>query len=298
MMSVLNRRQLAFLQIFTTALLWGTSFVLIRLGLADLGPLTLAGLRYTLAGVLLLPVIKLKGFKIMDYKYRFWQLALLGILSFTIGNGCMGLALKYLPSTNVSLLTNLTDPLILLLSIVWLKETPKFVQFIGVVFALVGIILYFSPQNIPFANPGILIIGIALFGFSFYALLGRFIARSNEVPFWVQTSIPFIVGGTFLLVLALLFEGIPSLSLKAGLIIGWMVFFNSIIGYLLYNNAIAELTAVEINIMLKLTPFSTAVFAWILLGERISFLQLVAMVIVFAGIFLVQRGYHLPSKSS
>lgn len=89
-MPLLNKRQTAFLRILLTTMLWGTTYVLVRMGLTDLGPLMLAGIRYTLAGLILLPFFKAKKINIRKYKKNFWQLALLGILSFTIGNGSSG----------------------------------------------------------------------------------------------------------------------------------------------------------------------------------------------------------------
>jgi len=73
------------------------------------------------------------------------------------------------------------------------------------------------------------------------------------------------------------------------------VLFNSITGYILYNQALADLTAIEVNIILKLSPFFTAIYAWLLLGERITPLQVLAMMVAFAGIYLVQRGPTLGS---
>ena len=277
-------------------MLWGTTYVLVRIGLTDLGPLMLAGIRYTLAGLILLPFLKAYKIDIGKYKKNFWQLALLGILSFTIGNGSSGFALEYLPSTTVSFLTSLTTPLVLLFSIFLLKEIPKFVQIVGVSLSVVGLVMYFSPQNLAFDNPGYPILLISLLGFTFYAILGRFVARSKEVPFLVQTAIPFLVGGGLLLILAVIFEGIPVLTLKAAGIIIWMAIVNSVIGYLLYNQALCELTALEVNVVMKLSPFFTAIYAFFLLGEKITLSQILAMAVVFFGVYLVQRGNNVKSQ--
>jgi len=277
-------------------MLWGTTYVLVRVGLEDLGPLMLAGIRYSLAGILLFPVLKMKKINICQYKKYFWQLAILGFLSFTLGNGLVGYALKYLPSTTVSLMSNLTAPFILVFGMLWLKETPRPIQFFGVFLALAGMAFYFYPQKFLGANPGYLIMFFGLLSFTAYALLARYLARSGEVPFLVQTTIPFLIGGGILLVLAIIFEGIPALTLKSTMIIIWMTLFNSIAGYILYNQAVSELAAIEVNIILKLSPFFTAFYAWILLGERITTSQLIAMFIVFAGIYLVQKGPTLFTK--
>ncbi len=283
-----NQRRLAFAQIIITSLIWGSSFVLIRFGLDDIGPLTLAGLRYSLAGTLLLPVLRIQKLHIWEFRDYLGYLALLGFLSFTVGNGAMGLALKYLPSTTVSLLTNLTSPIILVFSLVWLKEIPGPKQYLGLALAFGGMLLFFYPFKILFSNPGLLILSVGLFGFAFYSLLGRFVARTRQVPYLVQTSIPFLVGGGILMIIALRVEGVPVITGRGILILAWMVVFNSIIGYVLYNQALRQLSAVEIDIMLKLTPFFTAISAWLILGESVSGLQLVAMVVVLAGTLLVQ----------
>ena len=130
---------------------------------------------------------------------------------------------------------------------------------------------------------------ISLLGFAFYTILGRFVARSGDVPFLVQTSLPFVIGGGLLLILALIFEGLPSFTLSSGLILVWMVSFNCIIGYLLYNKSLAVLTALEVNMVTKLQMFFSAVFAFFLLGEKVTFIQILAMVVAFMGVYLVQK---------
>ena len=281
-------RRLAFIQIIITSLLWGSSFVLIRFGLDEIGPLTLAGLRYTAAGVFLLPIMRFQRICIKDFRKHLWLLALLGVLQFTIGNGFVGLALKILPSTTVSLLTNLTSPIILLLGIIWLKENPGLWQYLGLFLTLIGTVLFFFPLTVNFDNRGLFVIAFGLMGFSLYSLIGRLVARSREVPYLMQTALPFIIGGGALLLPAILMEGLPVITPKGFLILAWMVVFNSIIGYLLYNQAISQLSVVETNVMLKLTPFFTALVAWLLLGETITLLQIIAMSIVLTGTFLVQ----------
>lgn len=274
-------------------MLWGTTYVLVSLGLQEMGPLMLAGIRYTLAGLILLPVLKSNHLDLREYKQYFWQLAALGVFSFTLGNGFVGFALEHLPSTSVSLMSNLSAPLIMMAGAFFLKETPAPIQVIGILVVFAGIALYFNPREFAGLNIGYLFMAISLLSFTVYNLLGRYLARSGAMPFLIQTTIPFIIGGGILVVLALVLEGMPVFSVRSILIILFMVLFNSITGYLLYNQALAELTAIEVNIILKLSPFFTAVYAWVLLGETITSMQILAMVIAFAGIYLVQKGPDL-----
>lgn len=293
----MNSRHIALIKILFTAMLWGTTYVLVSIGLQEMGPMMLAGVRYTLAGLILLPILKINHLDLKKYRKYFWQLAALGLFSFTIGNGLLGFALVYLDSISVSLMSNLSAPLIMISGMYLLKELPTPVQILGVFVVIGGMALYFNPNDFATFNPGYLYMVISLLSFTAYNLLGRYLARSGKIPFLIQTTIPFIFGGGVLLILALFFEGIPVFTLKSSLIILFMVFFNSITGYILYNQALAQLTAIEVNIILKLSPFFTAFYAWILLGERISLLQIIAMLIVFVGIYLVQKGPSMTVKN-
>ena len=279
----LDKRKIAIIKVLITAMLWGTTYVLVSLGLQEMGPLMLAGIRYTLAGLILLPVLKSNHLDLREYKKYFWQLAALGVFSFTLGNGFVGFALEHLPSTSVSLMSNLSAPLIMIAGAFFLKETPAPIQVIGILVVFAGMALYFNPREFAGLNIGYLFMAISLLSFTVYNLLGRYLARSGAMPFLIQTTIPFIIGGGILVVLALILEGMPVFSMRSILIILFMVLFNSITGYLLYNQALAELTAIEVNIILKLSPFFTAVYAWVLLGETITSMQIHAIVIAFAG---------------
>jgi drug/metabolite transporter (DMT)-like permease len=170
----------------------------------------------------------------------------------------------------------------------WLKEFPTHIQLAGIVIALVGVILYFYPQQLPIHENGFRMLVIGLFGLASQAIIMRYLARTKESHTITLTTIPLIVGGGVLIILSFVVEGIPVISLNTALILGWLIIFNTIIGQLLYSNALRELKAVQANLILNLLPFFTAIFAWVLLGEQLSGRQIAAMCVVFAGTYLVQ----------
>ena len=278
----------ATLKLLTTAVIWASTFVLAQIAVEEIGPITLAGIRFFFAGLILLGYLKIKYFDFSSIKGNWFKLFALGLLSFSIGNATMYYALQFLSSTTVSLLLNFTTPLVLFFGIIWLKEIPRPIQFAGIILALTGTVLYFYPQNIPVTNQGFLVLVVGMFGFAGYTVLGRLMARDSEVHFLVRTAFPLLFGGGVLLAAALMVEGVPEVSLRTGFILVWMILVNTILGYILYNQSIALLTAIQINIILNLSPFFTAIIAFFLLGQRISFQQLLAIMITFAGTYLVQ----------
>jgi len=113
-------------------------------------------------------------------------------------------------------------------------------------------------------------------------------ARDRQVHFLAQTAFPLLFGGGVTLILGLAVEGIPVISPQAGGILLWMSLGNTLLGYILYHQAIMHLKAIQVNMILNLSPFFTAMIAFFVLHETLSPLQSAAMQIVFIGTLLVQ----------
>jgi drug/metabolite transporter (DMT)-like permease len=220
---------------------------------------------------------------------RLWvRLLLIGLSVYTVGNGALYWGLKYLPATTASFLMSFVTLFILFLGILWLKEVPSLWQIAGTVISLVGGWLFFSPglQVGEFLGIGIMAIGLG--GFVVFGILGREVAKSRQVDTLSLTAIPLGFGGCSLLLLAFPTEGLPSASTTAWIIMLWLAVVNTAVAYLVYNHALQVLTALEMNVLLNLSPLGTAVLAWFLLGERLGIIQIVGIVTVIVGVALVQ----------
>ncbi|MCB0749508.1 MAG: DMT family transporter, partial [Ignavibacteriae bacterium] len=100
------------LQALFVTFLWSTSFVIIKLGLVEIPPITFAGLRYSLAFLCFLPFILLKRNYVKEIKslnqVQWKKLILLGLVFYTFTQGAQFLGLSLLPSVTVSLMLNFT----------------------------------------------------------------------------------------------------------------------------------------------------------------------------------------------
>ena len=277
--------------------IWASSFVFVKIDLEYMGPLTIAGFRYFLASLVLLPFLLHKGTVKQPISRRIWlRLFAIGISAYTIGNGALFWGLKYLPATTVSFLMSLSPLLILLGGAVWLKEIPTRWQVFGVIVSLLGSVLFFSSGLQSGELVGIIIVMIGLMGFMLFGILGREIAKEKQLDTLTLTTIPLAIGGSFLLLIAFPLEGIPLLSIKSVGIALWLAIINTALAYVLYNHSLQILTALEMNVMLNLTPLGTALLAWWLLGESLGFAQIIGMVIMIMGVIFVQRSHNNQSK--
>ena len=279
--------------------IWASSFVFVKIGLEYMGPLTIAGFRYFLAFLILLPFLIRKGMIRQPISRGIWlRLFAIGISAYTVGNGALFWGLKYLPATTVSFLMSLSPLLILIGGAVWLKEIPTRWQVFGIVVSLSGSVLFFS-SGLKSGEPvGIVIVIVGLIGFMLFGILGREIAKVKQLDTITLTTIPLAIGGGFLLLIAFPLEGMPLLSTKSVGIVLWLAIVNTALAYVLYNHSLQILTALEMNVMLNLTPLGTALLAWWFLGERLGFVQIIGMAVMIIGVIFVQRTQNNQSEKA
>ncbi|HKY79189.1 MAG TPA: DMT family transporter, partial [Anaerolineales bacterium] len=112
------------LALFVT-LLWSSSWVLVKFGLDRLPALTFAGLRYTLAFAILLPLLfapaRLAEFRSLSRR-NWGLLALLGLVYYTLTQGALFVGLNYLAANTLSLIMTLSGISIALAGRLFLGE--------------------------------------------------------------------------------------------------------------------------------------------------------------------------------
>jgi drug/metabolite transporter (DMT)-like permease len=284
-----GRARVAIAEGCLVTLILGSTLVIAKRALGNFGPLTLAALRYLIAFLLLLPFMARAGTGPRGWPPAVWRrFALIGISFYVVGNGGLFLGLKYLPATTASLLLSLVPLLVLVAGVLWLRETPTRVQMIGVAICVAGSALFFAPGLRGGRPLGLLIVAVALLGNAAFGVLGRASLRADAVDPVALTAIPLAVGAAILLPIALTTEGPPRLSWGAVLALLWLAAINTAAAFFLYNYALRTLTALEMSVLLSLTPLVTALGAWLVLGERLRPVQIGGMIVVVAGVMLVQ----------
>lgn len=271
-------------------IIWSSSFVFVKLAMAQAGPFTIVGVRYTLGFLVLLPIL-VAGKPHPRLSRRSWLImAALGLTGYTVGNSVMYLSLYTITPTTASLILSLIPLPILFLGIFWLRETPSGRQVLGVAVCLLGSLLFLLPGWTRSEPVGLLLCAAGMISMTLFGLLGRLVARDNEVNTLTLTALPLGIGGGSMLIIALLVEGWPHLAPGIWALLLLLGIVNTAFAYLTYNHALQTLTALEINILFNLGPLGTALIAWGLLGDRLTLVQWAGMLLVIVGIVGVQWG--------
>jgi drug/metabolite transporter (DMT)-like permease len=283
----------AVLQALLVTFLWSTSYVLVKIGLADIPALTFAGLRYSIAFIVLVPFAlrKRQRRQLQSLSLKmWWRLMALGILFYSITQGSNFWALFYLPAATASLLFNFTPVIVALLSAAFLHESPKVNQMVGVTVFIFGAIVYFYPLQIPFHEMlGLSIAAVGVLANALSSVLGRHINRDSGLDPTIVTVVSMGVGAFVLLVVGLLAQGLPKLNWQHWAIILWLAVVNSAFAFTLWNHTLRRLSATESSVINNTMLIQIAVLAWIFLGEKLSNLELVGLGLATVGVMVFQH---------
>ena len=272
--------------------LWSTSFILIKWGLAEIPPLTYAGLRYSLAFLCLLPFAFTKKNKavIKTLKRNEWlKLSLYGLLFIAFTQGSMFMGLQFLPAVTVSLWLNFTPIVVAVMAIFFLREYPTILQWGGAVIFIVGILTYFFPVSLSESQTiGLIVMTVGVFANSSSSVLGRDINRTGKLNPFVVTVISMGFGSVLLLVVGIVLQGLSPISTQNIIYLFWLAVINTAIAFVIWNYTLRTLTAMKSSIINGTMLIQIAVLAWIFLGEGISFQEIIGMAVATVGAVLVQ----------
>jgi len=294
---VSNDRHLSHLGAIGIALLvtvlWSSSWVLIRWGLDGEGlePITFAALRYGLAAVVVVgwmllresPRTALRG---IDGK-TWVRIVVLGVLMYALTQGAQFVAIDNQPAATTSLVLSLTPLLVAGFAVVALGEVPARRQVLGAILVIGGAWLYFS-GDLGATTVGMIAAVVGLAAGVGASLLGRHVNREGRLSPVVVTALSMSVGAALLVGVGLTVEGIPSVSLKAWLIITWLAVVNTAVAFTLWNLSLRRLSAVESAGINNTMMIQIAVLAWVFLDETLGIAEIGGVVLVSIGVFLTQ----------
>ena len=291
------------LRAVTTALfvtvLWSSSWVLIRAGLDDeaLPPLTFAGLRYSLAALVLLLAIaarrptvrrELAGLGASGWR----SLVVLGVVFYAVTQGAQFVAIDNQPAATTSLMLAPTPFLVALLSQRSLGESVRRRQVGGAALMVFGATLYFA-GDLGASALGLTAAAVGLGANVGSALLGRSVNRSRHLAPITVTAASMTVGAVLLSAVGLAVEGVPRLSGTALVLVVWLAVVNTAWAFTLWNASLRRLAAVESAAINNTMLVQIAVLAWIFLGEPPGVLGWLGIAVVSTGALLAQGSRSL-----
>lgn len=297
----LSPRAVATLVAVLVTLLWSTSYILVKIGLEALPPLTFAGMRYFIGFLSLLALHRLQGRPLPRGLPRpTWRALIgLGIVAFAISPGAIFLSLSLLPVITANLVFQAGIPILVAFSGgLFLGERTTRRQWLGVALTVLGVYLTFPAQPAGNEVAGILLAFLAAAGGAASNLLTRYVMRDSHLRAQDVTMITVGIGSVLLLAVGLAVEPTPALSAASIVLLLWLGIANTALAFTLWNFALRTLRALEAGVIATAQVIEVTLLAWWLLGEPLSPARLVAALIIVAGVILVQAPRGTPRVDS
>lgn len=280
--------------LFGLYIIWGSSFIGIKIGLEGFPPFTLGGLRFFTAGSVLFILALLLGSPLPTP--REWvNCTILGLFLITIANSAVAVAEQWVASGLVAIAVA-AIPLWTALFTGLLMQWPSRGEWIALFLGLGGILLLNLEGDFR-ANPLgaiAMICGPVAWG------LGTVLAARMRLPRGLMVpATEMLTGGLVMLILGQLFHEriavFPPFRPTAALL--YLIFFPSLIGFSAHAYLITRVRPVVANSFAYMNPI-VAVFLGILLGgEAFSLIALGAMVVILGSLVLLARSRQRPARA-
>jgi drug/metabolite transporter (DMT)-like permease len=286
----------AYLAWAAVCLIWGTTYLAIRICLETVPPLLMGGLRFIAAGVVLIPVLALYGERLPNV--RAWpSLALLGAVTLGFGNGGVVWAEQTVPSGLTAVLVA-TSPF-------WMVAVDALVPprvplngrcILGLIVGFGGIVLLVWPEIEVKGGrgflAGVLAAQIACAGWAvgsaYSRRRGRGEARDENVL--VTAAYQMLFGGLSLLTVGLVLGEGPSLAFnqRTTLALVYLIVVGAVAAFTAYAYALKHLPVATVSLYAYVNPVIAVILGTVILKEPFSPRMAFAAAIVLIGIALVK----------
>ena len=287
-------------------LIWGSTFLSVRILLNFLPPLVITFGRNIVAGSLLFMWSIVGKHWVPMQKGHFKTHFLSGLLMISLGNGCMALAGSIVPSGFSSVFMAL-GPLLLVLFFWMSGRKPSIRKLIGTCMGLVGIALMMSQKSLAIAGKETeFFIGV---GFLMIAVLGWNIAvfqiqyrQANQYHFTQVCSIQMLSGGILVLFISFL-KGdmqhfhLVELPFKAYAVFIYLALIGSLVGYSLFGYLSKVLDATLVATYTYVNPVIALILGNLILDEPLHGILLFASFFILLAVVLITTDKPEPTLS-
>jgi drug/metabolite transporter (DMT)-like permease len=279
------------LSFFAIYVLWGTTFLAIRIAVEEIPPLFAAGARFFIAGVVLYGFMRAKG-EAKPTLIQWRSLAIMALLMFVAEYGPLFWAEKYVPSGVVSVLAATLPIITLILEMLILRQQrmrPMLALAVLIGFSGVAVLL------MPGGTQHIALIPcLAILAGATTWSLGAVLTRSMELPRSRPTTAgaAMMVGGAMLLALSAGFgemHPFPHVSTRAVLAMLYLIIFGSLLAFTAFVWLLGHMPATRVSSHAYVNPIVAVALGYFAAGEIITWRIIGGSLLVLVSVFLILR---------
>ena len=294
--SYVRTKSLVLVAFAAVYVIWGSTYLAIRVGIESFPPFILAGVRHLIAGVVLYAVFRRKT-GIRPTVAHWWTAAVTGLMLLFVGNGGVSWAEQTVPSGIAALLVATVS--LWLVFFDWLRPggiRPVARVATGLLMGFGGLALLVGPAHLGGAGRveprGAAVLVVASLAWAWGSLYSKH--RDKPPAPMLNAGMQSLAGGVALLIMASLtgeFHGFHfgAVSQRSWLALVYLIVFGSGIGFSAYVFLLEKSTPARVGTYAFVNPVVALFLGWLILAEPLSLRTLLA-----AGVILTAAGAALP----
>ena len=290
---------LAFAAIY---LIWGSTYLGIRVAVTTMPPFLMAGMRFTVAGTLIFAFLKARG-EAWPTALQWRDQAVIGIFLLLGGNAVVSWAEQTVQSGITSLVLG-ASPLVMVI-LDWLRpggRRPTVGLALGVVVGIAGIALLLGPGAIPAGERPNALGVVAIFFSSLCWWTGSLYSKhiKSDTPLMMASAMQMLCGSlSMLLVGFMLGEGstlrFAEISGRSWMAFGYLVVAGSIVAFPVYVWLLEHSTPAKVSTYAYVNPVVAVVLGWLILWEPMNLRIIVAALVIVGAVAIITIGRTRPA---
>ncbi len=293
-----SRPVAAYLALAAVCIIWGTTYLALRIGVTQFPPFLFSIIRFLVAGPVLVGFMLWVGKAKLPSRRIILQQAIAGLLMITLGISVVGWAEMYVSSGLAAIICSMMPIWVILINVsVNRTERPTFPIILGLLIGLSGIVMIFGEHLADFSDRrysfGIMLTFLANIC---WAVGSVWIKKKNENtnPF-LNAGLQMLFGGLFLIPMSLIFDDFSKIHLTGAVVrsLLYLIFVGSVAAYACFSYAVKKLPMTIVSLYAYINPIVAVILGWLVLDEIVNVRIWIAIVVTIAGIYIVNKGYQL-----
>jgi drug/metabolite transporter (DMT)-like permease len=277
--------------------IWGSTYLGIRVAVETLPPFLMAGARFAIAGVLLFGFLKLRG-EAWPTPRQWRDQAIIGIFLLLGGNAVVSWAELRTPSGITCLILGASPLIVVIFD--WLRPgggRPSWGLICGVFMGIAGIVMLVGPGSIPagYQPPVADIVALLLASVSWW--VGSFYSKhaTTRTPLMMASAMQMLCGSVCMLMTGFILGEAgefraPSVTPQSWIAFAYLVVVGSIIAFPVYVWLLEHSTPAKVSTYAYVNPVVAIFLGWAILGEPVNFRIVLAAAVIIGAVAIITIG--------
>jgi drug/metabolite transporter (DMT)-like permease len=295
-------RALSYAAFAVVCIVWGTTYLAIRIAVTTMTPFLLTGARYLFAGIVLFIIAKLHGDKVPHDRRILGDVVVCGVLMVAIGNLTVVWAEQWVPSGFAALFVG-TAPFWATLIELFRRsgERLELRGAAGMLIGFAGVAMLVTPRGAGSAFDrrfviGALVIQLGSIAWQYGTIRGKYALAS--MPPLMSSALQMLAGGFVVTVAGVGLGEVPRFHAtpRTFTALAYLSLFGSVLAYTSYVYAARHLRTTKMSLYAYVNPVVAVILGWLVLHEQLTWVSITAMIVILGGVAMVQSGRGASRK--